>query len=82
MSKRQLGHVSKFKYLGKDGGEERCRKVTNERKVDGSMRFLVNASCLRFEGGIILYKSLLVPAFIYGSEEMEWRKKEGSRIRD
>ena len=51
------------------------------RGVAGTIRSLVNARSLQLECARVLYESLLVNVFTYGSETMLWREKERSRIR-
>ena len=81
-----LEHVSEFKYLGcvldESGTDEaECsRKVAGGRRVAGAIRYLVNAKSLQLERARILYESLLVPIFTYGSETLTWRE-ERCRIR-
>ena len=50
-----------------------CRKVAVERKVAGTLRYLVNAKGLQLE-------CARVSVLLYGSETMIW-KEEGSGIR-
>ena len=65
---------------GTDGAE--CnRKVTNERRVAGVIRSLVNARDLQLECSRVLHETLLVAVLMYGSETMLWKEKERSRAR-
>ena len=83
----RLEHVSEFKYLGCvldescTHGAECSRKVASGRKVAGAIRSLVNAMDLHLASAKVLHETLLVPALMYGSETMLWKKKEISRMR-
>ena len=57
------------------------RKVASGSKVAGPIRSLVNARDLQPECARFLHEPLLVPVFMYGSETMLWKEKEGSRFR-
>ena len=75
-------HLSEFKYFGCDLDESECsRKVANGRRVEGAIRFLVNARSLQLECTRILQESLLVHVLMCGSETMTCKEKERSRIR-
>ena len=52
----------------------------SERRVAGTIRFLVSARSLQLECARVLHESLLVPVLTYGSEKLIWREKERSRI--
>ena len=77
----RLGLVSELNYLGcvldESGinGAECNRKVVSGRKFAGAIRFLVNIRDLQLEYSRVLYETLLVPVFMYGSETMLWREK-------
>ena len=60
---------------------ECSRKVAIGREVTGAITSLVNARSLQLECAMVLYESLLVPVFMYGSETMIWKEKERSRMR-
>ena len=47
----------------------------------GAIRSLVNARDLQLQCAVVLHETLLVPALMYGSETMLWKKKERFRIR-
>ena len=51
------------------------------RRVSGAIRSVVNARDLQLECASLLYETLLVPLFMYGSDTVLWREKEISRIR-
>ena len=55
--------------------------MASGRGVEGSICLLVNARDLQLECARVLHETLLVPAFMYGSETMIWKEKERSRIR-
>ena len=70
----RLEHVSEFKYSGcvldeSDTDEAECsRKVASGRWVASAIRSLVDARSLQLVCARVLYESLLVPIFMYGSE--------------
>ena len=80
MDGARLEQLSKFKYMGyivDESGKavtECCRKVTNERKIAGAIRSLVNARGLQLESTMVLHQGLLVTAMLYGSETRIWRE--------
>ena len=49
--------------------------------MEGAIRSLVNARDLQLQCAVVLHETLLVPALMYGSELMLWKKKERFRIR-
>ena len=73
VERKPLEHVSEFKYLGSGLDEsgtdeaECSRKETNERRVAGAIRSLVNTRNLQLECAKVLQESLLVPVLTYGS---------------
>ena len=82
-----LEHVLEFKYLRcvlRESGTyeaEFHRKVVSEKRVEGTVRSLVNARDLQHECTRVLHETLLMPVLMYGSETMLWREKDGSRVR-
>ena len=82
-----LEHISEFKYLrcvldqsGTDEAE--CsRKFVSGRKVEGTIRSLVNARSLQLQCATVLHGALLVIVLMYGSKTIICREKERSRIR-
>ena len=59
--------------LGTNGAD--CnRKVVSRRRVASATRILVNAKDLQLEYAKVLYKILLVPVLIYGTETIMERE--------
>ena len=58
--------------MDKSGTDDakRCRKVANEKKNSGAIRFLVNATSIQLECARVLNKILIVAVLMYGSEAM------------
>ena len=76
VDRERLEEVSEFKYLGfvlnQSGSDDvECRrKIVSGRKVEGTIRFLVNDRGLQLECVRVLHEGLLVPVLLYGSETM------------
>ena len=55
--------------------------MASRRRVDGAIRFLVNARDLQLEFARVLHETLPVPILMYGSEIKSWKEKERFRVR-
>ena len=55
--------------------------MANGRRVAGAIRSVVNARDLQIQCARVLYETLIVTVFMYGSETIIWREKERSRVR-
>ena len=78
VDRKRLVQVSELIYLGCVLDEsvtdvaKRRRKVVNERKDAGAMKFLVNGMGLQVERVRVLHEELFMPILLYGSETMIW----------
>ena len=81
-----LEQVSEFKYLGymldeRGTDDAECRrKMSNERRVAGAIKSLVNAKGLSIECNRVLHENMLVQTLLYGSEVTVWYPKYRSRV--
>lgn len=86
MNGSELEQVSEFVYLGRAFGRngkmenEIKRRVNAGRRVLGCMGDVVKRECISKEAKIAVYKTVMVPTLLYGSESWVCQKRHLSKV--